>query len=93
MAPFRSATGNVHPANGIAYPNDMTVLKQVFDQVCREYCISAEDADDLARVTMSLFNAGMTDEVKLRESLIEYLARRVGRAPPASFGSEQSINS
>lgn len=54
--PFKSTTG-------IAYPSDMTVLKLVFDRVCKDYDIKSgsRDADDVARAAMSLFGAsGLT---------------------------------
>jgi hypothetical protein len=73
QAPFRSSSG-------IAYPSDMTVLKQVFDRVCRENDIKcgSRAADDVARALMSLFGAGVHDEIELLDSMKEFMLRNSG---------------
>lgn len=73
QAPFKSTSG-------IAYPSDMTVLKQVFDRICQENHVASgsRDADDIARAAMSLFGAGVHDETELREGLKEFVLRRAG---------------
>ncbi|THF58552.1 hypothetical protein [Ollibium composti] len=73
QAPFKSSPG-------IAYPSDMTVLKQVFDRVCQENDIKcgSRAADDVARALMSLFGAGMHDETELLDSMKEFMLRNSG---------------
>lgn len=72
-APFKSPSG-------IAYPGDMTILKQVFDRICREHDIrsGSREADDVARAAMSLFGAGVHEEAELLDSLKEFMLRRSG---------------
>jgi hypothetical protein len=69
QAPFKSS--------GIAYPSDMTVLKQVFDRICQENDIKcgSSAADDSARALMSLFGAGVRDETELLDSMKEFMLR------------------
>jgi hypothetical protein len=73
QAPFRSSSG-------IAYPSDITVLKQVFDRVCQENDIKcgSRAADDVARALMSLFGAGVHDEIELLDSMKEFMLRNSG---------------
>ena len=73
QAPFRSSSG-------IAYPSDMTVLKQVFDRVCQENDIKcgSRAADDVARALMSLFGAGMHDGTELLDSMKEFMLSNSG---------------
>jgi len=73
QAPFKSSSG-------IAYPSDMTVLKQVFDRVCQENDIKcgSRAADDVARALMSLFGAGMHDGTELLDSMKEFMLRNSG---------------
>ncbi len=71
-----------HFTSGIAYPDDLTLLKEIYDDICLQrgfHCGSAA-AEDLARATMNLFGQGLTDEAEIRESLDIYL----GRKSPAS---------
>ena len=77
QAPFKSSSG-------IAYPSDMTVLKQVFDRVCQENSIKcgSRAADDVARALMSLFGAGMHDETELLGSMKEFMLRNLGIVAP-----------
>jgi hypothetical protein len=64
--------------SGIIYPDDMKVLKQVFDRACRENHIEegSKDAEKIAQAAMSLFQAGVFDETELTASLGEFIRRR-----------------
>ncbi len=72
MAVYYSST------SGIAYPDDLRLLKEIYDDLCAENrlppgCITAED---LAKATMNLFAQGVFDEAEIRESLRQFLLRR-----------------
>lgn len=71
-----------HFTSGIAYPDDLTLLKEIYDDIClqRGFHCGSPAAEDLARATMNLFGQGLTDEAEIRESLDIYL----GRKSPAS---------
>ena len=67
-----------HHFGGIAYPDDLKFLKEIYDSVCLERGFHSDSAAavDLARATMDLFTQGGTDEAEIRESLDAYLGRR-----------------
>lgn len=67
-----------HQFSGIAYPDDLKILKEIFDAVCfeRGFHCSSPAAADLARATMDLFTQGVVDETEIRESLDAYLGRK-----------------
>ncbi len=69
--PFKSASC-------IAYPNDMTVLRQVFDRLCQENNIRRDSraGDDVARALMSLFGDGAHEETELLDGMKEFMTRR-----------------
>ncbi|RUW67350.1 MULTISPECIES: hypothetical protein [unclassified Mesorhizobium] len=57
--------------SGIAYPDDLALLKRVYDRICQERGIGAGSAEaaDLAAQAMALFNAGVFDEDEINRSL------------------------
>lgn len=59
------------PQSGVAYPDDLALLKRVYDYVCREQGIAdgSSEAADLAARAMALFSQGVVDEGLLREHL------------------------
>lgn len=67
-----------HHFSGIAYPDDLKFLSEIFDAICveRGFHCGSPAAADLARATMDLFTQGVTDEAEIRESLDAYLGRR-----------------
>ncbi len=73
-------TGSFGLPNQIAYPGEIRLLKEVFDRFCEDHRIEGggRDAEEIARAIMSLFRAGVFDEVELRESLEEFQRRRTG---------------
>ena len=75
--PFQSSTG-------IAYPDDLKLLKQVFDRVCREnhFAAGSNDSRDVAQTAMSLFSSGIFNENELAARLEEFVKRRTFRHAP-----------
>lgn len=71
MSPFK-------PTPGIAYPDEMKVLYQTFESVCKDLHVpkGSPEAERLAQAAMSLFQAGVSDETALRASLTEFLKRK-----------------
>lgn len=61
--------------NGIAYPEDLILLKSVHDDVCfqRGFDSGSRAADDVGKVLMSLFADGIHDEVQIRASVERHL--------------------
>ncbi|TPM90634.1 hypothetical protein [Mesorhizobium sp. B2-1-3A] len=59
------------PPGGMAYPDDLALLKCVYDHVCQEQGIAdgSSEAADLAARAMALFSQGVVDEALLREHL------------------------
>ncbi|RWA58534.1 hypothetical protein [Mesorhizobium sp.] len=57
--------------SGIAYPDDLALLKRVYDRICQERGIDAGSAEaaDLAAQAMALFAAGVFDEDEINRSL------------------------
>ncbi|MEZ2329489.1 hypothetical protein AB6802_07180 [Mesorhizobium sp. RCC_202] len=56
---------NAHASdNGAAYPDDLVLLKRIYDQVCEERGIGvgSAEASALAVGAMKLFSAGIFDE-------------------------------
>ncbi|WP_287188411.1 hypothetical protein, partial [Mesorhizobium sp.] len=60
--------------SGIAFPSDLTLLKQVFDRVRVEEGIpvGSEQAERLSVIAMELFSDGEFDEAALYERLRLY---------------------
>jgi hypothetical protein len=58
-------------SRGIAYPEDLEVLSAVFDHFCQDHQIKpgSPEATEIARVIISLFEAGLCDEVAIRAIL------------------------
>ncbi|MEI9403892.1 hypothetical protein [Mesorhizobium argentiipisi] len=50
--------------SGLAYPDDLALLKRIYDQVCEErgIVIGSSEASDLGIEAMKLFSAGIFDE-------------------------------
>ncbi|RWA73250.1 hypothetical protein [Mesorhizobium sp.] len=50
--------------SGVAYPDDLVLLKRIYDQVCEERGIprGSSEASELATEAMKLFSAGIFDE-------------------------------
>ncbi|AZO25406.1 MULTISPECIES: hypothetical protein [unclassified Mesorhizobium] len=50
--------------SGVAYPDDLVLLKRIYDQVCEERGIArgSPEASELAIEAMKLFSAGIFDE-------------------------------
>ncbi|RWM31670.1 hypothetical protein [Mesorhizobium sp.] len=50
--------------SGVAYPDDLVLLKAIYDQVCEERGITrgSPEASELAIEAMRLFSAGIFDE-------------------------------
>ncbi len=50
--------------SGAAYPDDLVLLKRIYDQVCEErgIVVGSSEATDLAIEAMTLFSAGVFDE-------------------------------
>lgn len=67
-----------HTPSGIAYPEDMQRLREMFDRFCRENGLvnGTAEAEDLAKAVMSLFAAGVDEETALLDSLAEYSRRK-----------------
>jgi len=65
-------------SSGIVYPDDMKLLKQVYDRICRENHVEegSKDAEKIAQAAISIFQAGVFDEDELRAGLGEFIKRR-----------------
>ncbi|WP_054312091.1 hypothetical protein [Mesorhizobium sp. 1M-11] len=69
----------LHLSNsGVAYPDDLKLLKEIYDDICDErgFHCGSPAAEDLARAAMDLFAQGEVDENEIRDSLETYLGRR-----------------
>ncbi|MBZ9989331.1 hypothetical protein LB572_19705 [Mesorhizobium sp. BH1-1-5] len=57
--------------SGVAYPDDLVVLKRVYDLICAERGITggSSEASDLAAEAMRLFSAGVFDEATIGRRL------------------------
>lgn len=64
--------------SGIVYPDDMKLLKQVYDRICLEHHVEegSKDAEKIAQAAMSLFQAGVFEEAELMTGLNEFIRRR-----------------
>ncbi|MGX5800433.1 hypothetical protein ACWGS9_04230 [Bradyrhizobium sp. Arg314] len=49
--------------SGAAYPDDLVLLKRIYDQICeeRDIAVGSSAASDLAVEAMKLFSAGIFD--------------------------------
>ncbi|MFC3205840.1 hypothetical protein [Aquamicrobium soli] len=58
-------------SKGIAYPEELEILSSVFNHFCQDHQIKPEstEAAELARVIISLFEAGLCEEAAIREVL------------------------
>ncbi len=67
-----------HISSGIAYPDDLTLLREIYDDIClqRGFHCGSNAAEDLAKATMNLFGQGVFEEAEIRESLDIYLGRK-----------------
>ncbi|RWM87816.1 MAG: hypothetical protein EOR84_28970 [Mesorhizobium sp.] len=63
--------------SGIAFPSDLTLLKQVFDRVCVEEGIpvGSEQAERLSVSAMELFSDGEFDEAPVLYERLRLYAR------------------
>ncbi|RUX51254.1 MAG: hypothetical protein EOS58_24830 [Mesorhizobium sp.] len=57
--------------SGVAYPDDLVLLKRIYDRICQERGIGtgSPEAADLAAQAMALFAAGIFDEDEISRSL------------------------
>ncbi|TPI43236.1 hypothetical protein FJW05_23070 [Mesorhizobium sp. B2-9-1] len=57
--------------SGLAYPDDLALLKRIYDEVCEErgIVLGSPEASDLAIEAMRLFSAGVFDEVTIGRRL------------------------
>ena len=57
--------------SGVAYPDDLVLLKRIYDQVCQErgITVGSSEASDLAMEAMKLFSAGIFDEATIGRRL------------------------
>ena len=64
--------------SGIVYPDDMKLLKQVYDRICHENLVEegSKVAEKIAQAAMSLFQAGVFDEAELMAGLSQFIKRR-----------------
>jgi hypothetical protein len=71
-------------STGIAYPEDLEMLSSVFDHFCREHQIKPEssEATELARVIISLFEAGLCEEAAILVILDSMKNGTLTRAEP-----------
>lgn len=75
MAVSRSST------SGAAYPDDLKLLKVVYDDICVQRGLrrGSAAAEDLAKAAMDLFSRGVFDEADIRESLRSFLQQKERR--------------
>ncbi|MER9249955.1 hypothetical protein [Mesorhizobium sp. M0590] len=64
-------TNSEKSASGIAYPDDLALLKRVYDRICQEKGIRAgsAEAEQLAMRAMDLFGMGIFEEDALYKNL------------------------
>lgn len=64
--------------SGAAYPDDLKLLKVIYDDICTERGLKrgSAAAENLARAAMDLFSEGVFDEADIRESLRRFLERK-----------------
>ncbi len=67
-----------HSSSGAAYPDDLKLLKVIYDEICDKRGLrrGSAAAEQLAVVTMELFSKGVLDEAEIRESLRLFLERK-----------------
>jgi hypothetical protein len=65
-------------SSGIVYPDDMKLLKQVYDRICHENHVEegSKFAEKIAQAAMSLFQAGVFVVAELMVGLGEFIKRR-----------------
>jgi hypothetical protein len=58
-------------SSGIAYPEDMEILRAVLNRFCKDHHVSGDghEAAEIARTIISLFQAGLCDEPRIRAAL------------------------
>ncbi|HEV2503763.1 MAG TPA: hypothetical protein VGV39_11855 [Mesorhizobium sp.] len=68
--------------SGIAYPDDLKLLKTIYDDICveRGFHCGSHAAEDLAKAMMDLFTQGVVEESEVRDTVAAYL----GRSSPAA---------
>ncbi|MET2832195.1 hypothetical protein [Mesorhizobium shangrilense] len=64
-------TNSEKSVSGIAYPDDLALLKRVYDRICQERGIRAgsAEAEHLAMRAMDLFGMGIFEEDALYKNL------------------------
>lgn len=69
---------HLSPTVGIAYPDDLKLLREIFDDICRQRSFHGGSgaADDLAKAIMDLFAQGIFEEDDLRENVEIYFGRK-----------------
>lgn len=67
-----------HSSTDAAYPDDLKLLKVIYDEICDKRGLrrGSAAAEELAVATMELFSRGVFDEAEIRESLRHYLERK-----------------
>ncbi|PLP59433.1 hypothetical protein CYK37_08900 [Mesorhizobium loti] len=67
-----------HSSTGAAYPDDLKLLKDIYDDICTQRGLrrGSAAAEILAREAMDLFSQGVFDEADIRESLKLFLERK-----------------
>nr|WP_145994411.1 hypothetical protein [Mesorhizobium loti] len=64
--------------SGIAYPEDLTFLTSVYDDICfrRGFHRGSRAAEDVGKVVMVLFTQGIHNENEIRESVERHLGHK-----------------
>lgn len=62
----------------IAYPEDMDLLRNIYQDICRERCIheGSRASTEVARALMYLFSQGVLDDAGMRETMRIYFDRK-----------------
>ncbi|HEV2505378.1 MAG TPA: hypothetical protein VGV39_20040 [Mesorhizobium sp.] len=62
----------------IACPEDLDLLRNIYQDICRERCIheGSHASTEVARALMYLFSQGVLDEVGIRETMRIYFDRK-----------------
>lgn len=66
--PYKSTSGN-------AYPDDLKLLKKIYDDLCSKQNLQAGSpvAQELGKAAMNLLEQGVFDEKEIRERLQKFI--------------------